>query len=230
MSSPLHPLARVTAILIAITTAGATAAAPRASASIASRRVAPLRVVTQQPAPPAADRPAASESEEGGIFGPLRIGPLVGASIPRPVSIELFLKYKKALGLGLEYSALPSLNVDGVGLHASAIAGDLRWFVLDSPFFLGAGLGVQTLHGAASVDGFSGYADASKVFFTPRLGLLFTFGPGFSVGADAGVELVVSHNETIVPALDQITQNPLLVALTRGPLPDVHLVRLGWLF
>lgn len=140
------------------------------------------------------------------------------------------MKYKRAVGIGLEYSVLPTLNVDGVSVHASAIAGDLRWFVLDSPVFLGVGLGVQTLTGAATISGYSGSADASKLFLTPRIGLLFTFGPGFSIGADAGIEMVLSHRETFVPDVDEIRNNSFVAALTRGPLPDVHLVRMGWLF
>src|SRR5258706_5543077 len=128
MPSPLSPLrlalpcACALAFLVASTFAVDSAAAPRNSTRATTPRMARLRPA---PPPPEADVPPAS-SDDGGIFGPLRIGPLAGVSVPRPLSIELFLKYKRAVGIGLEYSVLPTLNVDGVSVHASAIAGDLR--------------------------------------------------------------------------------------------------------
>ena len=140
------------------------------------------------------------------------------------------MKYRRAVGIGLEYSFTPTVAIDGVTAHASAVAGDFRWFVLDSPFFLGAGVGVQSLHATGTVGPYSGTADTSKVFITPRLGVLFPFGAGFAVGADAGIEVPLAHSETAVPPLDQVQNNDILVAFTRKPLPDVHLVRLGWLF
>ena len=221
-------LARAGLITLIFGVAGVASAAPKpqtvASASRVSRTTRARIFVAPEAPPPEPDH------SDPGIFGPLRIGPLVGASFPRPMSLELFFKVKEAVGLGLEYSFTPTLTIDGITAHASAIAGDFRWFVLDSPFFLGAGVGAQSLHAEATISGYSGSADTSKVFITPRLGVLFTFGAGFTVGADAGIEVPIAHNETVVPQIDQLANNDVLVALTRRPLPDVHLVRMGWLF
>jgi outer membrane receptor protein involved in Fe transport len=213
------------AIAVALSIATSAAAAPkRRVATVASRPPRPQPAPVFTPVSPEEDR------EPGGIFGPLRIGPLVGAAFPRTMSFELFMKVRRAVGVGLEYSLTPTVTIDSVTVHASAIAGDLRWFVLDSPFFLGAGVGVQSLQATASVGPYSANADTKKVFVTPRLGVLWTFGAGFSVGADAGIEVPIAHDETIVPAIPQVANNDVLVALTRRPLPDVHIVRLGWLF
>jgi len=227
--APMLPLA-CAAVAFAIGAFSAdSSAAPRNSVRATAPRMARTRPAPPPALAPDADVPAESR-EEGGIFGPLRVGPLAGVSVPRPLSVALFMKYKRAVGLGLEYSVLPTLTVDGVSVHASAIAGDLRWFILDSPVFLGVGMGVQSLKGAATISGYSGSADASKVFVTPRIGMLWTFASGFSIGADAGIELVVSHDETVVPDIEEIRNNAFVAALTRGPLPDVHVLRMGWLF
>jgi hypothetical protein len=165
-----------------------------------------------------------------GIFGPLRIGPIASLGVPRPVSVELFAKVANTIGVGIEYSFLPTMTVDIVTVRAQGVAGDLRWFVLGSPFFLGVGAGVQWLSAVGSTQGYTATVDASKTFITPRLGVMWTFGPGFSIGADAGVELPVAYTTTVAPPIEQITDHALVKALTRSPLPDVHLARLGWLF
>src|SRR5262245_8994388 len=103
-------LASVAAVLFLSALAVPALAAPRKTTASVAPRVAPLRVA---PAPVEADKPAA-EADTGGIFGPVRIGPLAGASLPRPVSLALFLKYKRAIGVGLEYSFLPTMTVEGV--------------------------------------------------------------------------------------------------------------------
>lgn len=228
-------------VLVAITAifsyAQDASAETRATSRNATRATTPrvARLQVQQATPRAPDPAPESDvpptsSSDGGIFGPVRIGPLAGASVPRPISLEMFLRYKRSIGIGLEYSVLPTVNVDGISLHASAFAGDLRWFILDSPVFLGAGFGVQSLRGDATFQGYAGDAEATKVFFTPRLGLLWTFQSGFTIGADAGIELVVSHRESFNPDIDQIRNNSIVATLTRDPLPDIHLLRLGWLF
>jgi hypothetical protein len=215
-------------VAVALASTGARAAStgdaptrPRASIARAPRlSLAPAQAA---PAPPDADR-------ENGIFGPLRIGPVVSVAFPRPSSIELLGVYDRGVALGIEYSSLPSITVDGITARAYGVTGELRWFVLQSAFFLGLGVGAQSLTASGERSGYRATMDASKVFVTPRIGVLWTFGPGFSVGADVGVELPVAHQETVTPALPEMQNADLLVALTRRPLPDVHLARLGWLF
>ncbi len=197
-----------------------------ARASIAPRRAVTLERAraAEAPAPP-------PDADRGrGIFGPLRIGPVVSVAFPRPLSIELLGVYGRTLGLGIEYSGLPAITIGGVNARAYGVAGDVRWFVLGSPFFLGAGVGVQSLSASGSSMGYQASVEASKVFVTPRLGVLWTFGAGFSVGADVGLEVPIAYSQTASPAIAEIENHELVVALTRRPLPEVHLARLGWLF
>jgi hypothetical protein len=200
------------------------AALPLAAALASSPRL-PLR-------PARAEQSTAEDSSSRGIFGPLRIGPVVGAGVPRPFSVALLARAWKQIGLGVEYSMVPTLVVDDVHVRAHAFAADARWYVFGSPAFIGVAAGVQSLSAEATVLGYAGSGNATKTFVTPRFGILWTFASGFTIGADAGVELPVSSSLAVTPAIAQsaVASNDLVALLTNRPLPEVHLVRLGWMF
>ena len=58
----------------------------------------------------------------------VRVGPLVGLGLPRPLAIEALVKIERVVGLGIEYSFLPRMNLFGVDTTFYAVAADLRLF------------------------------------------------------------------------------------------------------
>lgn len=144
-----------------------------------------------------ADRPP-SESSELGVSRKdhLSIGALAGVGFPRPLAIEGVLKIERTVMLGVEYSALPQITVSQASASCSALAADLRVFPLRGPFFVGLRGGKQHIDASATVSAY-GYSvpaslSADTVFINPRLGFLWTWEPGISLGIDAGVQIPLS--------------------------------------
>lgn len=148
---------------------------------------------------------------------PVRIGLLVGIiSIPRLLSFELFAKVHNLFGIGVGYNLLPSpvgdwlLSIGGVhnaSVESSAWDIDLRLFVLRGSFFVGTSFGRQGVSASADVNTntlfgrvhFTG--DLSSFYVTPRLGWLWIWRSGFSLGLDAGVQFPIAYDLTLGPAI-----------------------------
>lgn len=64
------------------------------------------------------------------------MGALAGA--PRPLSVGALVMMERMVALGLEYSALPSVNVSNVQLSVWSVAGSVRVFPCGGAFFIGA--------------------------------------------------------------------------------------------
>lgn len=131
----------------------------------------------------------------------VRVGFLGALGFPRPFSLEAMLQIDKAVALGVEYSFLPSINVGIVDFSYHAVAADLRIFPLQSPFFFGARLGHQNLSASGSLtvgpsQTYSASLNADSWFLNPRLGFLWVFKNGLSIGMDAGLQIPLSHTTT----------------------------------
>jgi hypothetical protein len=174
-----------------------------------------------------------------------RVGPLVGVGFPRPLAIEGFAKFEKVVGAGLEYSFLPRLNVMNVDAGFNALAVDLRVFPFRGAFFIGARAGRQWLDAktvvtAGQLGSFTESMEASTWFVNPRIGLLYTFSSGITVGIDAGVQFPIgasyqrSGRATESGLASQLEIEGTLVAvantLGNSTTPTIDLLRLGFLF
>src|SRR5262249_17237886 len=155
---------------------------------------------------------------------PIRAGLLVGiVSVPRAISFELFVKIHNLIGIGVAYSLLPSavgdwlLSIGGVhnaSVESSAWDVDLRLFLFRGSFFVGAAFGRQGVNAAADVSTntlfgrvhFTG--DLSSFYVTPRLGWLWIWRSGFSLGVDAGAQIPIGYELTLGPAA--IFNDPIL--------------------
>jgi hypothetical protein len=191
------------------------------------------------------DRPAASvpEKEEPEHF---RIGPLVGVGFPRPLAIEGLVKIERQFGLGVEYSFLPRMTIAGASTRFDAVAADARWFPFKGGFFIGMRGGRQWLTGSMTltiqqVGSFTETAEAATWFVNPRLGYLYTWPSGVTLGIDAGIQLPIgatydrSGPATAAGLTAQNTQTEATlrqIANTFGnsTTPTIDLFRLGFLF
>lgn len=184
------------------------------------------------------DRASTSDGNGGGRREHVRVGVIAGAAFPRPLSVEAMVKIEQTFAIGLEYSAMPQTKFgDAVfGWHAWAL--DARVFPLQGAFFLGMRVARQHLDGSASVTAgsygtYSGAIATDTWYVEPRLGFLWTFRSGITVGLDAGLEIPVSHTSTA--ALPAGIAVPTEVATVRdlfgaSKLPTVTLLTVGALF
>lgn len=165
-----------------------------------------------------------------------RLGVLGGLGFPRPLAIEGMVKLEKVVALGVEYSVLPTFSVSGVETTFHALAADARVFPLRGPFFIGFRAGHQHIGGVGTlrVNGLaeSGGVTVDTTFVNPRIGFLWTFEPGFSVGIDGGVQIPISPTvSNTLPAGSVANQEAMRVANAFGTsiLPTIDLIRLGFL-
>lgn len=198
----------------------------------------PGATYVESPPPSDAAHDSADRTEERELSRQdhFRIGVLGGVGFPRPLAIEGMVKLEKAIGLGLEYSVLPTFTVYGVETTFHALAADVRFFPLQGPFFLGFRAGRQHLggDGTVSANGYSaaGSLSVDTTFVNPRIGFLWTFEPGISIGIDAGVQVPLSSSvASTLPVGSTASDEAMKVANTFGTrvLPTVDLIRLGFL-
>jgi len=199
---------------------------------------------------PAVDRGSGDNGEQQGSRrrDHLALGALVGVGFPRPLAVEGVVKLERTVLLGVEYSALPQIGVSQVQASARAIAGDVRVFPLRGPFFVGLRGGEQHIDVEASLSAYGYTVPAAlhvdTVFLNPRLGFLWTWEPGISLGIDAGVQVPLSTNsESTLPKISSnssaVTEATASVrnsvesvgaAIGQTVLPSVDLLRVGVLF
>lgn len=186
--------------------------------------------------PPSADEARGAALEKAHEHHPehVRIGVIGGIGFPRPLAIEGLVKLERIVALGVEYSALPTLTISSVDTRAWAIAGDVRLFPFRGPFFLGVRAGRQRVDatGSLTVSGrsFPESYGVDTTFVNPRLGLLFTFRPGITIGTDAGVQIPVSNttSSTLPDGRPETAEvNRVVMFYADKWLPTVDLVRLG---
>ena len=217
-------------------------------ASAQSASLEPQSLLLPPPQSPAVDRAGSGERERLGTRRQdhLSIGALVGVGFPRPLAVEGVVKLERRVLLGLEYSALPQITISDVRASCWAIAGDARLFPLRGPFFVGLRAGHQHISAEATVSAY-GYSvpaamTVDTIFLNPRLGFLWTWDPGVTLGIDAGVQIPLSSSVTstlpsttssvVTTAAASARQSLESVAGGVGQtvLPTIDLLRVGVLF
>jgi hypothetical protein len=179
---------------------------------------------------------------------PFRLGGMIGVvSAPRPLDAELFVRLDDLVSIGASYSDFPSaianplLSVAGAktgSLDARlddfhAVEVDLRLMPWQGAFFIGSSFGRQSLSGAIFDSGQMTTVDLTTFYATPRVGWLWTLGPGLLLGFDVGAQLklVSSANVVVPPGTSTNVRNAAQALADLGssyPLPSLHL-RLGWI-
>jgi hypothetical protein len=179
------------------------------------------------------------------------VGAMVGlVSLPRPLDVELYARVTDYFFVGFSYSDFAAVFADpllsAAGLKSGSTTArldqfngfdvDLRVFPFGGSFFLGSSFGRQSVKGAVTestqVGPQTATLDLATVYATPRVGWLWTFGPGLTLGLDAGVQLKLSStgNPVIPPGAPQSVvddANKFVDVASSYPLPSFHL-RLGW--
>ena len=181
------------------------------------------------------------------------VGPQLSlVSLVRPVNVEILAK-TRMFGAGLEYGTFPGFIADPLLRLAGAkkgsttanlddfwaLDGDLRLYPFSGSFFLGAAIGRQhlkaTITETTTLSGpQTATAEVTSWFVTPRLGWLWAYDSGFTLGLELGVQLKLSADRNVtVPAQASQTQrdnvNNLIDFAASLPLPSLNF-RTGYLF
>lgn len=168
-----------------------------------------------------------------------RIGAVGGVGFPRPLAVEGMVKLGGVVALGGEYSVLPRTSISGVQLTSWALAADARVFPFKGAFFIGlrAGHQVFAAHTTVTAAGVSQSesATAETWFVNPRLGFLWTWQSGFTLGIDAGVQLPIGATVSSTlpgeaPSSINTTFGKVAGVLGNDVTPTVDLLRIGFLF
>jgi hypothetical protein len=158
----------------------------------------------------------------------VRVGAIGGVGFPHPFAVEALVKIERVVAVGAEYGFSPDIGVSGVNASLWSAAGDLRVFPLRGPLFIGARVGLQ--HFGASMAQYAQSMSVDTWFVNPRVGFLWTWKSGFSLGFDAGVQLPLTYS---VSGTAAATSQPQLVSIANtiggSVLPTIDLLRLGFL-
>jgi hypothetical protein len=169
----------------------------------------------------------------------VRIGAFGGVGFPRPLSVEAMVKIDDLVGLGVEYGALPQVTVSSVTAALSAVAVDVRVFPMRNGFFIGLAAGRQELDATATVavspalGSLSGQVSAETWYLNPRIGFLWTWRWGITIGIDVGAQIPVASNVTnTIPTALAASQTATSIAnsFSSNVLPTIDLLRVGFLF
>lgn len=182
--------------------------APSASASVAT---APPKVA------PAPLEPERKRDESWGLFGPFRIGFLVGAGLPNVLSLGGTIKLTRYFGGGVNVGMIPTTRISFYGdatINSQEYDIYGRLYPFGGGFFLGAGVGYQTVSGtlahAVNIEAYSqmypelglgaelayfGSGSVETMVLIPQFGYLHTFGSGFSFGLDFGIQLPIAPSK-----------------------------------
>jgi len=181
------------------------------------------------------DKPAEPSAEH------FRVGALVGAGFPRPLSVGAFAKVERTFGFGIEYGFLPRANMFGAEVALQGVTIDARVYPFKNAFFVGLGGGRQWLDMNASmtVAGFTGSHSltASTWFLSPRVGVLHTFANGITIGIDGGIQIPIGAETSVESSGAAVndTDGPRALRtaanmLGQKPTPTIDLLRVGFSF
>jgi hypothetical protein len=203
-----------------------------------------------------------------GLLGPFRIGIILGTGLPSIVSFGGMIKLTRYFGAGVNVGLIPSIRLAYYGEADLAyqeydVYGHI--FPFGGAFFAGAGVGYAHVSGTFNSPPFntSAYqsmlppgvlpnpiyitseASVRVMVLTPTIGLLHTFGSGFTIGIDAGAQIPIAPSETrfettltlpsntpraVTDEFERNKQNvrDTLDTVSRTIIPTLML-RLGWL-
>jgi hypothetical protein len=204
-------------------------------------------------------------NDSNGVFGPIRVGFLIGTGLPDLLSLGGLIKVTPYFGVGANVGLIPAVKLS---LYGDATVSFQEYdlyghiFPFGGAFFMGAGVGYATVHGtlanrytltseqiaaanAAGVQVTSPFdvtsqANVRTLVLTPQVGLLKTFGPGFSIGIDVGAQIPIAPSKVdfatqvpkgvpdslVAPNDDKVRST--LNSVGRTVLPTVNF-KIGWL-
>lgn len=166
---------------------------------------------------------------------PFRVGAIAGVGFPRPLAVEALAKIEDRVAIGLEYAGMPEISFAEVNARLWSLAGDVRLFPFKGAIFVGVRGGHQHIGVDTTVPVFGRDQNVAlnldSWFVNPRVGILWTSKPGFTVGTEAGVQVPVgSRTSSNLPRGYQESETVVSVAdaLGKQVIPTIDLLRIGF--
>ncbi|MEO6603531.1 MAG: hypothetical protein ABIQ16_26845 [Polyangiaceae bacterium] len=157
------------------------------------------------------------DDDSDGVFGPFRIGVLVGGGLPEVLSLGGQIKLTRFFGAGINIGLIPTVKISYYGdakLSYQEYDAYGRLYPFGGSFFLGAGVGYATIKGMlngsisttaaqAMYPGFGipnpilvdSQGSVRTLVLTPQLGFMKIFGSGFTIGLDVGAQLPIAPSK-----------------------------------
>lgn len=175
---------------------------------------------------------------ENGLFGPMRIGPMLGAGFPGFMTVGANARIAKLIGVGFNYGYSPEVSVSSIAISGWNMEGYARIYPFKSPFFVGAGVGAQKLSGKSSQSGGTAAGSVATTYVAPTVGFMWTWDFGLAVGFDVGVQIPVSNTRQYdatfagiaVPDSQLKDLDDTLKKIGTTPIPVLNALRIGFLF
>jgi len=210
-------------------------AAPADGAPAAAAPADPNAPAATEEAKPA--EPQEEKDYDEGVAGPLRFGPLVSLGFIRPIGIGLTAKYKRYLGFGVDYSFVPSgmIPLGDSDFSSWSLKGYGRFHPFKGAFYLTLGIGYQTTSATLNSAGSSITGDISSPMITAGLGWFWTWKFGLGFGLELGATIPFGSSATVsatgtAAAADLTKVADTLDLIGKTPLPQIELIKLGFLF
>jgi len=138
----------------------------------------------------------------------VRIGALVGIGAPRSVTAEVYFKFFDVISIGGEYTYLPKFVGDWIlraynlydpSLSVTSYSWELtlRIYPTRGAFFLGANLGIGSVDAVLMGSTQNATAKVDAPFVAPRIGWLWIFGSGITLGLDGGAQIPIADPDIV---------------------------------
>jgi hypothetical protein len=176
-------------------------------------------------------RERARRNEASGVHG----GFLAGVGFPRPLALEGLVDFHRMISLGGEYAAMPKATFANLDVSLWSVGATVRLHPAQNAFFLGLRAGYQHVDVGTMLTIDRGTASErvsiGTGFLNPRVGVLFTWKSGFSIGFDAGVQLPVTTTvSTTLPSGTVAEARAIGAAgsFGRNAIPTIDPLRIGF--
>jgi len=187
--------------------------APPAEATPAPPEAPAPAPMTTSGSAPVGDANASDENDTDGLFGPFRIGVLVGTGVPDVLSLGGAIKLTRFFGAGINVGVIPTIRLSFYGeakLAYQEYDAYGRIYPFGGSFFLGAGVGYASIRGMITQTyDLSAYSalglpksvsiesqgSVRTLVLTPQLGFQHMFGSGFTIGIDVGAQVPIAPSD-----------------------------------
>jgi hypothetical protein len=229
----MEDVMRKLAALLSIAFATAALAADPAPITAPGAGPAATALPGTAPAPDLSAPPAYGKPQ--GLLPYTIVGPkLALLPIPGVYGLGLEARFLNFVGVGIDYTAIPTVKLGDVKAGYTDLSFNARVFPWKGRFYLGAALGSRNFTAKASdTNGNEAKIEVKGTYIAPEIGWRFIWASGFFMGIDLGYQIILSPKTTLTSnlAIDPIEKKNVQDAgdeIGKIGLPIISLIQLGF--